>query len=172
MSELNLPLKTVQRWEEHYRRKITLLHKIQTTKSLTQISTYVKKIDNLLSKPSSRTEALEEQKALLLEFDALDKTMKRMRFDKNKKDLLTRLIERKIKTIELIGRKNLLEHELNHGKMKIEKHRKDLEKLMRNVLNNLDYDLYSTAWILSIGYSLDYVEKQSILFKEVYVESF
>lgn len=115
--------------------------------------------------------SLQEEKRVLLEMDALDKDRKKIRVVQIKKESLAKLLDRRAKTVELLGRKNFIEYELKNGKEIVDKHRKDLEKIMRNVLNNLNYELFE-VWTTAMLYSLDYVEKQPILFKQTYIESF
>jgi hypothetical protein len=173
MKQLNIPIKTTQRLDKLYQEQKSLLHKIHTSKVLTKIPTYVKKIDTLLTQAqaSNRKEALEEEKRVLLEMDTLDKERKKIRIVQIKKESLVKLLDRRTRTLELMGRKNLIEYELKRGKELIEKHRKDFEKIMRNVLTHLKYELFE-LWTTSMLYSLDYVEKQPILFKKTYMESF
>lgn len=171
IKELNIPVKTVQTLDKLYQQRKSLLHKTHTSKALTKIPNYLKKIDSLLVQPSNRKDALEEEKRVLLEIDTLDKERKKIRILQNKKESLAKLLDKRATTLERIGRKNFLEYELKNGKEIIETHRKDLEKIMRNVLKNLNYELFE-VWTTAMLYSLDYVEKQPILFKQTYIESF
>lgn len=171
IKELKIPPNTTLRLDKLYQERKSLVHKTHTSKVLTKIPAYVKKIDTLLTQGTERKETLEEEKRVLLEIDAIDKEKKKIRILQNKKESLVTLLERRAKTLELIGRKNLIEYELKQGKETIEKHRKDFEKIMRNVLTYLKYELFE-LWTTSMLYSLDYVEKQPILFKKTYMESF
>jgi len=170
--ELELPL-SAQTMEKLYTKKKSILDKIHTSKPFTQPVHYMKKMDRLLSMATAkRKEALEREKALLTELVQVEKEIKRVRMDKNKKEQMLTLLEERDKRKVLSGRKNLLEYEMKNDREKIVKHRKDLEKIMKNVLRRVNYFLYSPSWRLSILYSLDYVEKQSILFKKSYTEAF
>ena len=171
ISQLNIPRNTTQKLEKIHRERTSLLHKTHTSKALTKIPAYIKKINSLFSQAPNRKEVLEEEKRILLNIDSLDKERKKIRILQIKKESLVALLERKAKTLELIGRKNLIEYELKQGKETIEKHRKDFEKIMRNVLTYLKYELFE-LWTTAMLYSLDYVEKQPILFKKTYMESF
>jgi hypothetical protein len=170
--ELEVTL-TTQTMEKLYTKKKGILGKIHTSKPFTQPVHYMKKIDRLLSMASAkRKEALEREKALLTELVQVEKEIKRVRMDKNKKEQMLTLLEERDKRRVLSGRKNFLEYEMKNDREKIVKHRKDLEKIMKKVLTRVNYFLYSPSWRLSILYSLDYVEKQSILFKKSYTEAF
>jgi hypothetical protein len=170
ISHLNVPSETVKRL---YQKRKNILDKIHTSKQLTQPVHYIKKIDRLLSMATmKRKEALELEKSLLTELDQVDKEIKMIRMDKKKKEKLLVLLEEQDKMTILSGRKNLLEHEIKNERDKIVKHHKDLDKIMRNVLSRLNFSLYSEKWRISILYALDYVERQPLLFKKAYVESF
>jgi len=171
IKQLKIPLNTTQKLEKLYQQRKSLLHKTHTSKALTKIPIYLKKINSLISQAPNRKEALEEEKRVLLEIDTVDKDRRKIRIVQMKKESLVQLLDRRAKTLELLGRKNLIEYELKNGKEMIEKHRKDFEKIMRNVLTYLKYDLFK-LWTRSMMYSLDYVEKQPILFKKTYMESF
>lgn len=171
IKQLNIPVKTVQTLDKLYQQRKSLLHKTHTSKALTKIPAYLKKIDSLLLQPSNRKNALEEEKRVLLEIDTLDKERKKIRILQNKKESLDKLLDKRATRLERIGRKNLIEYELKNGKETIETHRKDLEKIMRNVLTHMNYELFK-LWTRTMMYSLDYVEKQPILFKQTYIESF
>lgn len=171
--ELDLDLEVPLMVEKLYLKKKGILDKIHTSKQLSQPVHYMKKIDRLLSMATvKRKEALEREKALLTELVLVDKEIKKVRMDKNKKEALLSLLEERDKRKVLSGRKNLLEYEMKNDREKIVKHRKDFEKIMKNVLRRVNYSLYSPSWRLSILYSLDYVERQSILFKKSYTEAF
>jgi hypothetical protein len=171
IKQLNIPQNATQELEKIYKERTSLVHKIHTSKALTKIPAYVKKIESLLIQDSNRKEALEEEKRILLEIDALDNKKKIILVSKIKKDTHVTLLDRRARTLELIGRKNLIEYELKQGKEMIKKHRKDFKKIMRNVLASLKYELFE-LWTTAMVYSLDYVEKQPILFKKTYMESF
>lgn len=159
--------------EKLYLKKKGILDKIHTSKQLSQPVHYMKKIDRLLSMATAkRKEALEREKVLLSELVQVEKEIKNVRMDKNKKEQMMTLLEERDKRRVLSGRKDLLEYEMKNDREKIVKHRKDLDKIMKNVLSRVNYFLYSPSWRLSILYSLDYVEKQSILFKKSYTEAF
>ena len=163
----------VQTMEKLYLKKKGILDKIHTSKPFTRPVHYMKKIDLFLSTATAkRKEALEREKALLTELVQVEKEIKQVRMDKNKKEQMLTLLEERDKRRVLSGRKDLLEYEMKNDREKIVKHRKDLEKIMKNVLRRVNYLLYSTSWRLSILYSLDYVERQSILFKKSYTEAF
>jgi hypothetical protein len=170
--ELELPLSS-QTMEKLYTKKKSILGKIHTSKPFTQPVHYMKKIDRLLSMASAkRKEALEREKTLLTELVQVEKEIKRVRMDKNKKEALLVILEERDKRRVLSGRMKLIEYEMKNDREKIVKHRKDLEKIMKKVLTRVNYFLYSPSWRLSILYSLDYVEKQPILFKKSYTEAF
>jgi len=171
--ELEVTLGVLQTMEKLYTKKKGILDKIHTSKQLSQPLHYMKKIDRLLSTATAkRKEALAREKILLSELVQVEKEIKKVRMDKNKKEPLLDLLEERDKRRVLSGRKNLLEYEMKNDREKIVKHRKDLDKIMKNVLMRVNYMLYSPSWRLSILYSLDYVEKQSILFKKSYTEAF
>ena len=156
-----------------YQKRKNILDKIHTSKRLRQPVHYMKKINRLLSMATmKRKEALELEKSLLTELDQVDKEIKMIRMDKKKKDKLLVLLEEQDKIRVLSGRKNLLEYEIKNERDKIEKHHKDLDKIMRNVLSRLNFSLYSEKWRISILYTLDYVERQPLLFKKAYMEAF
>jgi len=171
--ELDLDLEVPLMMEKLYLKKKGILDKIHTSKQFTQPVHYMKKIDRLLSMATSkRKEALEREKVLLSELVQVEKEIKKVRMDKNQKEQMMALLEERDKRRILSGRKDLLDYEMKNDRKKIVKHRKDLDKIMKNVLSRVNYFLYSPSWRLSILYSLDYVEKQPILFKKSYTEAF
>lgn len=171
IAELNIPEDVMKKWEELFKKRLSLLHRVHTSKPLSRLDIYIKRINTLLTKPSNRTEVLQE-KEVLEAIQHVEKEMKDFRINKHDKEVLNKLLLRRLQMVELVGRKNFLEHELKVGASMAAKHRKDLEKLMTNVLNRLEYPIFSKDWVLSIGYSLDYVKRQPILFKKTYLESF
>ena len=173
IKSLNVPLVAEKTLETLFYTKKDLLDKIHTSKPLAQPVRYMKKIDRLLSMATmKRKEELEREKDLLLRIEQVDKEIKKVRLDKIKKDKLMVLLEERDKMIILSGRKKLLEHEIKNERDKIVKHRKDLDKIMKNVLSRIKFNHVSPPWRLSTMYALDYVERQSLLFKKAYVEAF
>jgi hypothetical protein len=159
--------------EKLYLKKKGILDKIHTSKQLSQPLHYMKKIDRLLSMATAkRKEALEQEKALLTELVQVEKEIKRVRMDKNKKESLLVLLEERDRRNVLLGRMNLLQYEMKNDREKIVKHRKDLDKIMKNVLSRIKFYHFSPPWRVSTMYALDYVERQSLLFKKAYVEAF
>jgi hypothetical protein len=124
LARLNVPLELGDTMERLYQKKKHLLDKIHTSKQLTQPLHYVKKIDRLLSMATmKRKEALEREKVWLTELDQVDKEIKGIRMDKKKKDVLLALLEDRDKRKVLVGRKELLEFEISHEKVKMINHR-------------------------------------------------
>jgi len=173
IKSLHVPLATEKTMETLFRTKKDLLDKIHTSKQMSKPIHYMKKIDRLLSTATTkRKEELEREKELLLRIEQVDKEIKKVRLDKIKKDKLMVLLEERDKMIILSGRKKLLEYEMKNERVKIVKHSKDLDKIMKNVLSRIKFYHFSPPWRLSTMYALDYVERQSLLFKKAYVEAF
>jgi hypothetical protein len=162
IKSLNVPPVVEKTLETLFHTKKDLLDKIHTSKQLTKPIHYMKKIDRLLSTATTkRKEELNQEKELLLRIEQVDKEIKKVRLDKIKKDKLMVLLEERDKMKILLGRKKLLEYEIKNERDKIVKHRKDLDKIMKNVLSRIKFYHFSSnffiAYLIYINQSYYYV---------------